>query len=177
MAKTRDKPRYPQHVRHTIELLRSPAMRVLSRAGHKILMCVESELCKHAGKNNGKLPVTYEAFEEFGLHRHAIGPGLREVEALGLLLVTERGRAGNANWRRPNLMMLTYLPSGANNKTPASDQWRNIATKEEAEQIAQKARNSKPAGYNHNRRKKRFPSDGKRQTPVTKTVTGTRPHQ
>jgi hypothetical protein len=140
MNKKRKK--YPQHIRHTIELIRSPAMRVLSRAGHKLLMYAESELARHAGKDNGRIPVTKEALMGFGLYRHGIAATFREVHALGLGDV-EHGRGGNAEYRRPNFIRLTYLPSGANKEIPPTDEWRAVTTIERAEAIAQKARASK----------------------------------
>jgi hypothetical protein len=63
------------------------------------------------GKENGKLPVTYRDFNEFGVCWDAIGPGIREVEALGFIRVTEEGRAGNGEWRKPNKFALTHLPT------------------------------------------------------------------
>ena len=59
----------------------------------------------------GRLPVTYEDFERYGIDRHSIAPAIREAVALGFLEVTERGRAGNAEWRRPNYFRLTYKPA------------------------------------------------------------------
>jgi hypothetical protein len=140
-AHKKHRPKTPQYIRHPVDLIRSPAMRVLSRAGHKVLMCIESELCKHAGKDNGKLPVTYEDLEHFGVHRLGISAALREVEALGLNQITEHGRGGNAEYRRPNLMRLTYLPIDQDH--PATNEWKAITTVEEAEAIAKKARTPK----------------------------------
>jgi hypothetical protein len=159
------KRRSPQHIQHPIELLRSPAMRVLSRAGHKILMCIESELCRHGGKDNGQLPVTYEAFVEFGIERHLAAKALREVDALGLSRITKRGRAGNAEHRSPNLHLLTYLPT---NDQPATNEWKAIETMDEAREIAKKARQNKPA--KRHRRRPIF-SGGFSQSPVRKTTT------
>jgi hypothetical protein len=88
----------------------------------------------------GKLPVTFDQFVEYGIHRHSIGPGLREVRALGFVEITEHGRAGNAEWRRPNLFRLTYRRVG--NARP-TDEWRNIRTIEQAETIARAARQKK----------------------------------
>jgi hypothetical protein len=131
-----------QHIRHTAELIRSPVMRALGHTAHKILMCIESELCHHGGKDNGRLPVTHEDFKKFGIYRHGINPGLREVEALGLMRITEHGRGGNAEYRRSKLVGLTYLPSGNNREIPATNEWKAIATFEEAKAIARKARAS-----------------------------------
>ena len=57
--------------------------------------------------------------------------------ALGFVEVTRRGRAGNGEFRRPNLFRLTYLP--AYGKGPTHE-WRQIETVEEAEKIAKKVR-------------------------------------
>ena len=86
-----------QFAPRAVDLLRSPSFRVLSLSGHRVLARIEIELADHGGKDNGQLPVTYADFEDFGIDRHAIGPGIDECEALGLIEVTERGRSGNAD--------------------------------------------------------------------------------
>jgi hypothetical protein len=68
---------------------------------------LEVELGHHGGTDNGKLPCTYADFEQFGIERHAIGPAIRECAALGFLKVTEKGHAGNAEFRSPNKFLLT----------------------------------------------------------------------
>jgi hypothetical protein len=55
---------------------------------------------------NGRLGVTYRDFEEWGVPRHKIASAIRELEALGFIEVTERGRGG-----KPNRYRMTYLPS------------------------------------------------------------------
>jgi hypothetical protein len=57
-----------------VEMLESPAYRVLSQSAYRVLSRVEIELAHHAGNDNGKLPVTYDDFERYGIHRHAIAP-------------------------------------------------------------------------------------------------------
>ena len=76
-------------VPRTIEMLYSPAFGALSLAGHRILARIEIEHAKHGGRDNGTLPVTFANFEAFGLHRMAIGPGIREVCALGFIEVNK----------------------------------------------------------------------------------------
>jgi hypothetical protein len=63
-----------------IEMLESPAHRTLSLSARKILDRLEIELYRHGGKpeENGRLPCTFDHFVEFGIHRHAIGPAIRE---------------------------------------------------------------------------------------------------
>jgi hypothetical protein len=82
-----------------IEMLESPAYRVLSLSAHRAMARLEIELAHHGGKpeENGKLPCTYEHFAEFGLHRDAIAPAIRELVALGFVEITQRGSAGNAS--------------------------------------------------------------------------------
>jgi hypothetical protein len=125
-----------QFAPRTIAMLRSPAMRVLSLTGRRILDRIEIELASHGGKDNGELPVTHADLVVFGIHDHAIGGGLREVEALGFVEV-RRGVAGNAEFRRPNLFRLTYRPSNGKRET---NEWQDIKTIEQAEKIATKAR-------------------------------------
>jgi hypothetical protein len=137
-----------------IEMLRSPAMRALSLSGRRILDRIEIEFASHGGRDNGKLPVTFADFEKYGIERHAIGPGLREVSALGLHELTRQGRAGNREFRTPNLHRLTYLPA---NGKPPTNEWRRIETIEEAEHIARKVRRT----IKSRRRKKQNTSAGK----------------
>jgi hypothetical protein len=86
----------------TIEMMASPAFRVLSHSAHRILDRLEIELAHHGGNDDGRLPVTFDHFAEYGIDRHSIAPAMREVEALKFIEATERGRAGNAEYRRPN---------------------------------------------------------------------------
>lgn len=91
-----------------VAMLKSPAYRALSLTGHKVLSRIEIEHARHGGKDNGKLPVTFEQFEEI-TDRHSIAPAQRELEALGLVKI-KHGKAGNGDWRRPSLFRLTYRP-------------------------------------------------------------------
>jgi hypothetical protein len=121
----------------TIEMMEAPAFQVFSLTGHRILARIEIEHAHHGGNDNGKLPVTFDQFVEYGIHRHTVAPALREVCALGFVEITEHGRAGNAEWRRPNLFRLTYRHVG--NAEPTNE-WKRIKTKEDAERIASEAR-------------------------------------
>jgi hypothetical protein len=88
-----------------IEMLESPANRVLSLSAKRILERLEIELYRHGGKpeENGRLPRTFDHFVKFGIHRHAIAPAIREVVALGFVEITRKGCAGNADYRQPTL--------------------------------------------------------------------------
>lgn len=133
-----------------IEMLRSPALRVLSLSERRCLDRLEIELADHGGADNGKLPCRYDDFEAYGVHRHSIAPSLRALAALGFIEVTREGRAGNAEWRRPTLFRLTYRPNAT---TGATDEWRRIEALEQAETIARVARQAS---------KKQNPRVGKR---------------
>jgi hypothetical protein len=116
-------------------MLRSPAWRALSLSARRVLDRIEIELADHGGTDNGKLPVTYDDFVRYGIERHAIRPAIREVIALGFVEITETGRAGNAEWRKPNLFRLNFR----NAKYAPTDEWQKI-TEEQAELIARTAR-------------------------------------
>lgn len=131
-----------------VEMLRSPAYRALSLSEHRLLARLEIELADHGGKENGRLPATYDDFERYGIHRHAIAPGLRALEALGFIRITERGRAGNGDWRKPHKFRLTFRHTDHDGST---DDWRKIETREDADRIAIAARKNKtPVAVNAN---------------------------
>jgi len=122
-----------QFAARPIEMLESPAYRVLSHAAHRVLSRIEIELAHHAGLENGKLPVTFDHFAEYGVRRHSIAPAIQELEALGLIEVTEQGRAGNGEWRRPNKFRLTYRNV---DRASPTDEWKRIKSDEEAKMTA-----------------------------------------
>jgi hypothetical protein len=62
-----------------IEMMESPAYRVLSLSARRVLDRIKIELAQHGGNDNGKLPVTYEHFIEYGVHRHAVAAVLQEL--------------------------------------------------------------------------------------------------
>jgi hypothetical protein len=156
-----------------IDLLNSPAYRVLTRGAHMVMSRIEIELRNHGGRDNGKLPVTFENFVEYGMDRHAIAPAIRELEALGIIRVTERGRAGNAEFRTPNLFFLTFA-NARDGCAPPND-WQRIKTMEEAEQMARAARQSKfsvgKTPTENRKSKKQKSSGGKRTASVGETHT------
>ena len=121
-----------------VEMLESPAFRVLSPSGHRILARLEIELGNHGGQDNGRLPVTFDDFFDYGIHRHSVAPAIRECEALGFIEITQRGRAGNADFRCPNLFRITYVAAAG---PPPTHEWREIETMEDAKMLARNARN------------------------------------
>jgi hypothetical protein len=127
-----------------VELIASPALRVLSKTAHLALLRIELELRQHAGRQNGKLIVTKQQFVEFsGVHPRLVAPALRELEALGIIIITERGRGGNAEHRQPNRFRLNYLCGAVDDQEVPTNGWKRYKTLVEAEQIAQAARAAK----------------------------------
>jgi hypothetical protein len=124
-----------------IEMLESPAWRVLTLSARKVIDRISIELGHHGGNDNGRLPVTFEDFEAYGIHHDSIAPAIREAEALGFIRVTERGRGGNAEHKQPNLYFLTFANSRSS--TAPTHDWRKIKTFEEAEAVAKAARSNK----------------------------------
>jgi len=134
-----------QFVARPVEMIESPAYRVLSLSAHRALSRIEIELGHHAGRENGRLPVTYTDFVAYGVSKHAVAPAIRELEALGFIEVTEHGRGGNAEWRIPNKFRLTYRPM-SHAPYAETNEWRLIKTVERAEELAEAARQkTKPA--------------------------------
>jgi hypothetical protein len=134
-----------QFAARLIEMLESAAFRVLSQSAHRVLNRVEIELAHHGGKDNGRLPVTYDNFMDYGIDRHSIRPAIDELVALGFLEITERGRAGNAEFRRPAKYRLTYKDAY---DRPMTHEWKGIQTIEDALVRAKQARQKikKPVG-------------------------------
>jgi hypothetical protein len=142
-----------------IDMLRSPAYCALSLSARRILDRLEIELADHGGADNGRLPVTYDDFVRYGLHRHAIYPAIQEVVALGFVEITENGVAGGTEYRKPTKFRITYRPADGG-RGDGTHEWMKI-TEEQAPLIATAARATKPP-------KKQFLRYGKRQMSVRK---------
>src|SRR5262245_55463989 len=146
-----------------IEMLESPAYRELSLSAHRIISRIEIELAHHGGNDNGKLPVTYEDFIEYGVHRHSIAPAIREAVALGFIEVMKRGRGGNAESREPSHYRLTFAHDRDSRQSPPTHDWRKIKTLEQAATAARHARRDSSAaavanGVRRNKNRRRKPA-------------------
>ena len=126
-----------------IDMLRSPAYRALSLSGRKVLDRLEIEMADHGGTDNGRLPVTYQNFVDYGIHRQAIYPAIREVVALGFVELTEQGVAGTAEFRKPNKFRLTYRHTD-NARGDGTHEWMKVS-EDDAPLIAAAARAEKPS--------------------------------
>jgi hypothetical protein len=121
-----------QWMARPIALIESPAYRALSLSAHRALSRIEIELAHHGGNDNGKLPVTFDDFERYGVRRKSIGLALDELEALGLIKITERGKmAKAAEYRRPNKFLLTTRPE-LDGVGPNGCGWLRIKTDDDA---------------------------------------------
>jgi hypothetical protein len=157
-----------QFIPRLVAMMESPAYRVLSLVARRCLDRIEIALAHHAGRDNGRLAVTYEHFVEYGVRRHSINAALHELSALGFIEVTEQGVAGNAEHRAPNRYRLTYESAG---RVKPTHEWRRIKTMEEA-QMAQKAAWLESKSKRRKWRvAKTFPSDAFAHSPVPPCVT------
>jgi hypothetical protein len=155
-----------QFVGRPVEMLESPAYRVLSQSAHRVLSRIEVELGHHGGKDNGNLPVTYDDFEHYGIvDRHLIAQAIRELVAVKLIEITKTGYAGNSEFRSPNLFRLTYKHT--KREEPTHD-WRRITTMEQAQKLVREARKKQnSSGGKHTRS-----SGGKpHRSPVVESTT------
>lgn len=132
-----------QYNSRPVELSNSPAFRVLSRHAHLALARVELELRQHGGHLNGKLIVTTLQFIEYGIERRRIPEALRELDALGIIRITVRGRGGNADHRHPNRFLLNYQCGAVDAHDQITNAWNRFKSLGEAEEIAAAARAAK----------------------------------
>ena len=58
-----------QWAARSIEMLENPAYRTLSLSAHRALARIEIELAHHGGNDNGRLPVTFDDFVQYGVRR------------------------------------------------------------------------------------------------------------
>jgi hypothetical protein len=121
-------------------MLESCAFRVLGHTAIRVMHRIEIEHMAHGGAENGRLIVTYDQFEEYGVSRNSVGPAIRELVALGFLEITDKGIASNENGR-PNRFRLTYV--NVKSREQPTNEWRRVTTIEEADRLAKEARAEK----------------------------------
>jgi hypothetical protein len=117
--------------------LESPAFHQLSLSALRVYFRIAIEYMHHGGTDNGRLPVTYDQFVEYGIHRHAIAPAIRELVALGFVEITRAGKASAGEHRFPTHFRLTDRPT---KDARASQDWKHIKTDERARALAEEAR-------------------------------------
>jgi hypothetical protein len=115
----------------TRNLMESPAWGALTAPARRVVDRILIEHMHHAGTENGELIVTYDNFEAFGVPRHSAKRAIAVAVALGLIDITFKGVRSHGSARRPSKYAITWLPR--NDGTPASNRWKSITTKEQAE--------------------------------------------
>ena len=83
-----------QFIAHRVEMLNSAAHAALSHAARRILDRLEIEHASNGGVENGNLACTFDDFARAGIRRRSIAAAIRELERLGFLEITQRGRKG-----------------------------------------------------------------------------------
>lgn len=136
-----------------IKLMESPAYRALSKNGMKFLHRVFIEHIHHKRKENGRLPITQADFVAYGIHRDYVRPASTEVQALGFVVITERGQRkyGNAPGKATRYCLTMFPVFTLNDVTPRTDEWRRFQSVEDALQAVAAAE----AKYQAEARKKK----------------------
>lgn len=119
-----------QFVKYRRTMLESPAYRRLSPLAKTVLHALELEHLRRGGHSNGDLALGYAAMRRYcrGAGRNRIAQALRELEALGFVVIERGGLAGNR--MSPNRYRITHLPD--RDGGAATDEWSAIDTDEEA---------------------------------------------
>jgi hypothetical protein len=119
-----------QFVYYTREMIGSPAYRVLSLQGRKVMRRLELEHMSHGGQDNGKLPCRYYDFVQYGCRQKGLSAALIEVGVLGFAITVTLGTRAFANIPgKASTFRLTYLPTADG---PATNEWKKWKTAEEA---------------------------------------------
>ncbi|MFZ5719301.1 MAG: hypothetical protein ACOY5Y_07535 [Pseudomonadota bacterium] len=117
-------------VPRSLEMLESPAWRVLPLAARKVLERIEIEFLRRNRTNNGAIVCTYDDLVVYGVRRASIRRALAQLEALGLLKIVVRGHRAATDLNFPSLYRLTYV-QGVND-IEATHDWRNFDTEAKA---------------------------------------------
>jgi len=117
------------------------AWKAASLACRSAVERVVIEHLAHGGRENGNLIVRKVDFLEHGIYNDGIAPALREACALGLLIMTKRGRAGNAEHRAAHRWAVA--PVLDQRLKPFDTAWKRFQSLEEAEKVAAEARAAK----------------------------------
>jgi hypothetical protein len=142
MAQTRKRPKThkpdeanPAFIMTRLVMLDSVAYWALKPIERTVLSVIEIEHMRHGGVENGRLVVTRRQFEKRGIHKDAIAPSIRALEALGFIEI-ERGAAGVGDQAQAHRFRLTYVQPNP------TDEWRRFHDPEMARAVAETARKS-----------------------------------
>jgi hypothetical protein len=121
-------------------MVESPALRVLSLPAIRVMHRIESEHMHNGGAENGRLLVTFDQFEEWGVGRKAIAPAIRELVSLGFVEIMEKGCAGPAGFGRAHRFRLTYV--NMKSREQPTNEWSRVAAVEAAKALVEAAKQS-----------------------------------
>lgn len=121
----------------TEEMIFCPAYGSLSTNAHRALWRIVGEYLRKGRRENGRLVVTHEDFQAYGVTGRLIADAIDELIYKGFLRV-QRGKSGDGT-PHPNLYCLTFY--GDHSGVAASNDWR--ATDEEKASNWQKIRRRK----------------------------------
>lgn len=107
-------------------LLDAEVFHALSPYALKAFMRILTEHGRHAGKENGRLIVTYQNFVDYGIPRSRVRPALNELHHAGIIRFCDpEDRYKNTVGRPPNVFRLTFLavidPSGTDVTAATND--------------------------------------------------------
>ena len=120
-------------------VVNSCAMRAASGGCRKAIDRIVEEHLAQGGVENGNLEVQFEDFVRHGITSHdSVMPALREGCALGLVILTQAGRAGNAEHRASHKWAVAFIKDRAGKYY--GTEWKRFRTVAEAKAVAKKAR-------------------------------------
>ena len=126
---------FPKGVGYNIplprDLLASPAWLTMSHQCRKFVDALMTEWADHGGIENGNLKAPYDQLQRRGLRRETVLDAVVEAKALGIVHPV-RGQRSYGSRRYASVYRLTWLGTPQNGLT-ATNEWRAIKTKEEAE--------------------------------------------
>jgi len=96
-------------IAHPMCLLNSKLWKSLGIYERRFLEALEIEHCRHAGKENGFLIMTYDQAEDHGVKRSRFSDTLKRLVELRLVEVTHQGKYRQAALADPSRYRLTYL--------------------------------------------------------------------
>jgi hypothetical protein len=118
-----------------LAMLDSVAYWTLKPIEVRILQVIEIEHMRHGGVENGNLIATRRQLEKRGIPIKVIAPGLRALEVLGFIEITQRA-AGIGDHAQTHRFRLTYVQPNP------TDEWRKHHDADRAEAEANSMRNN-----------------------------------
>jgi hypothetical protein len=106
----------------TRELIESDAWQAQTRASRMVIDRLMIEHMSHAGTENGNLACLYSEFTDYGIHRELLPAALHLATQTGLIIVTQKGKAGAGTDRWPTRYALGWMPM--RDGTAAANRWK-----------------------------------------------------